>query len=290
VFFNSKNEIFVTGDDDLARSSDYGKTWTKIYYLPIVATTNPYNDDIYTATFAGLIGWATVSRDNGLTWEIISGISGSVSGFYFTSGGRIILTRFSHDESRGGIQFSDDNCHTWSWANLTEYAAVFDLVFCSETQMIITILNTENFLHEIYQSTDSGETWNLINSPDQNKYKMRQLENLSDNTLFSGNNGLFISNDLGLTWKKVDDFEGHFIEEIYIKDDIVFILSYEMSENPTYYFSYSVDAGAHWILMNDSKFTSELWTMDIDDKGFVYIGTMRSGLLKSKLQVSELIK
>ena len=289
VFFNSNNEIFVTGDDDLSRSSDYGITWTKIYYRPLVATTNPNNDDIYTATFAGLNGWATVSRDNGSTWVELPGIYGSVSGFYFTSNGRIILTRFSHDESYGGIQFSDDNGQTWSWSNLTQYAAVFDLVMCSDTYMIITALNFENGLYEIHQSADTGETWNVIDSPDANMYQLRHMENLSYNTLIGGSNSLFISNNLGLSWNEINVFKEHSVEDIYTNDDIIFVLSYEKGENPIYYFSYSVDAGNNWILMNDSKFTSELWSIGIDDKDFIYIGTQSSGLLKSKFQVNELI-
>jgi len=155
--FGSRSKIF--------KSEDKGKTWQDIYTEPQIEhyitqiKVNPINSNLLYA--GSTTGGFLRSEDGGENWILTKWLKAQVS--------KIIFSPYNHNEVYiylGGdeniIIKTYDKGETWKSLNLSEVKGSIDEFYISSSVKGLMYLTTS---YSLYESRDSGKTWEIINNP-----------------------------------------------------------------------------------------------------------------------------
>jgi photosystem II stability/assembly factor-like uncharacterized protein len=194
---NHKGQIFAAWGG-VSRSDDGGNTWPSPYdpnspQLPACcayALAISQNDVVY----AGGGGNVFRSTNDGVTWEILSGMEGAdVRSMAIDASGRI-FAGVQNNGSYSGIYRSEDQGQTWQQVGFNGTYLVTSIAFNPRGD----IFAATNW--NIYRSRDHGETWKDI-------YQgiTRALAINNQGRIFAAGDGVVTSVDNGATWQPFDD-------------------------------------------------------------------------------------
>jgi ligand-binding sensor domain-containing protein len=179
-----------------------GPTGGRIY--PAISNGN----NIFVGTWYGIY----FSTNDGISWNAINnGIPDARS--YIS----VYALAVSGDKlfagANGTIYLSTDNGLNWKAANNGLTASVLSLaisgdkIFAGTEGIGIPTSDSSSSSDTskvgVYLSTDSGDSWKLINNGLPIHSSVTSLA-IKDNSIFAGANGIFISTDDGLKWDSVD--------------------------------------------------------------------------------------
>jgi photosystem II stability/assembly factor-like uncharacterized protein len=195
---SSGNRVFVSGDEKLWYSDDFGATWTQnlLWYLSTTAPGRIREGKFY--TYMGTQGSGILrSSDNGDTWELSSrGLTGAY------------IEKFTQDKKKnyyidiwwGGIVKSSDKGRTWVKADSgLNSQGISDIITFGENNVMAADIN------EIFLSTNNGESWTKINSLGYTQVTRLYKDHLERIYLVTYNNGIFRTDNAGFTWTKIFD-------------------------------------------------------------------------------------
>ncbi|NOU45625.1 MAG: T9SS type A sorting domain-containing protein [Bacteroidales bacterium] len=187
------NDIFI-GTDWIGvwKLTNGTGTWIKV----LDGSSDNYN-------FKSIVGNSNViiatgsrvmrSLDGGTTWTDITNNGIDINIWYIA-----MVASTTNDGllvgSLGGVYKSIDNGDTWVQSNTGIYSQ--DIL----TPALVTIGNdifSENIVSQIFRSSDEGNTWTEVSSPEINTFSELKPFGAISTTLFSGE---FMSTDNGNTW------------------------------------------------------------------------------------------
>jgi hypothetical protein len=180
------------------RSTNFGVTWTEIDTLggPSICCS----DNGTKIAFAVSNGWIKTSTDSGANWTTTFGNNGeSAVTVACSADGSVLLSGIYQDS----VLISSDFGTNWTETSITVPSSGVPTVVCSPNGTTIYVSVSYNN-GNIYKSTDSGATFNLIpNTPNVNWTTL----SVSPNGLVlvgteSNGTGTWISLDAGVTWSK----------------------------------------------------------------------------------------
>ncbi len=201
---------------------------------------NIVNDSIYLLTYNNLY-----KSDKTLNnWEQITDFEEFQYNNLFTDGKKIILNYVADNK----FLISNDNGKTWNEKTIGEMPLwVYD-IFKYKNKLFVPTYQFSTNQFQLYFSEDYGKNWNNYNelNPDYNfGFRLFKEEN---GKLFcgTGNNGIVISNDDGLTWQKLSNDSTNLmfnenIGEYAINNDIIVV-----QVGDTYKLYRSTDLGKTW--------------------------------------------
>ncbi|HDQ88705.1 MAG TPA: hypothetical protein ENN92_00985, partial [candidate division WWE3 bacterium] len=139
-----------------------------------------------------------------------------------------------------GIYFSSDKGMNWVKSGL-KYRGVTDIAHTKDIVFATTYYSTTQYPAGLYKSTNWGKDWSHV-GPDTPASK---VEVLGDTVLLGTyNQGLWISNDLGKSWKRILEGEERmqYIDKIFMDEAIIFVRGHNEYRN----FLSSKDNGITW--------------------------------------------
>jgi photosystem II stability/assembly factor-like uncharacterized protein len=201
----SNNQAVIVGNSEgsLLRSADGGTTWSSVHTGKAVLTTiafSPYNAGLVLAGTRG--SGALASRDGGVTWSAVSGLDGrAVRVFGFA------LTMAVAGTDRG-VYVSPDG-FGWAQAGLSNHS--INSIAVEAIHVPVRLIAGSDSpaagaALPLYQSTDAGVTWTLLNPPISGTFAVKLAAGPLPPTgsvrpLLAGTNaGLFQSMDNGATF------------------------------------------------------------------------------------------
>ena len=203
------------------RSSDGGKTWSKVLYKDnktgaIDLTFDPSNPHVLFAALyeAQRYPWTAVSggpgsglyksSDDGATWKRLeghglpSGVLGRIGVSVSGSDGNSVYAII--EAEKGGIYHSTDAGDTWQLINgdhrFTQRAWYFHHIFADPKNVdTVYVLNTA-----VYKSTDGGHTFNFIRAPHGDNHGLWIDPTHPEWMINSNDGGATVSHDGGKSW------------------------------------------------------------------------------------------
>jgi photosystem II stability/assembly factor-like uncharacterized protein len=243
----SANTLYAARMSGLYSSNDGGVTWHDTFASlngsqPLSATAVATEG---TTVFAGVKGAVLRSEDSGKNWLAV-GLSSpppqvvalAISPNYSEDG--VIIAGTSED----GVFVSDSRGATWTAWNfglidLNVYALIISPRF-SMDQTVFT--GTES---GIFRTHNGGRAWRELPFPMDAAPILSLALSSADGLLYAGteNNGLFISNDSGISWHQVDNgFTSAAVNAIHITashtEEVWLLLEDKLL--------FSVDGGISW--------------------------------------------
>ncbi len=234
VLFNARNW------DGCYYSKDKGVTWTKIYGIP----SNEGRFRFYLADNGNLILTATynhlvfISTNNGDIW-----IETTFSKYHYwditqhPNGDLYIAT------STAGVLKSNDFGSTWTRTNLSAIN-VNSIKITSQSEIFVN-----NDFYEIQNSTDQGKTWSILTNNLPAVVSFCIDRNYNGQLFIGSPEGIFRSEDNGITWDKVLDTLAYFRSiatyySVYSRKNIIYAGSELMGVLK------SLDEGNHWTIIS----------------------------------------
>jgi photosystem II stability/assembly factor-like uncharacterized protein len=270
---NSKNDIFAgsTGGG-IQKSSDGGITWKRITQDldPVIHSIAIDSSD---RIFFSNRGGAFMSTDNGENWESLSiGIDGPR--FAFSNDGYIVAT------GPGGVWISDSTGVNWTPSLVINYPEFLSDIVINDSNYIFA-----GAYHGLYISKDLGISWNNIIIDNTYQYVYRLLLNNNGNLFASVFHWdapdygckVFRSDDNGTTWTAANNG---------LMTDYQ-VWSFVADSSGCIYLGTigagvyrSSDNGQTWIPFNNGLNRTDISSLYIDRKGYLYAGSIGGGNLK----------
>ncbi len=222
------------------KTVDAGATWENLTPDLAFLTTQSLAQSqsnpayMYAGTGEGWLPGLTVingngiykSDDRGQTWNQLPSTVNATTANQFRNVSRIIVHPASPDTvvvtTNAGIFKSDDGGTTWNQVldTTTSGNAASQVVYDgSDFSVQYACITTDG----IYKSTDAGETWDLVfQPPGIGGFPAGRIEvaiaptNTSRlaatvETVTGGQNDMYLSDDAGATWTRVDEQSGNFV-------------------------------------------------------------------------------
>jgi photosystem II stability/assembly factor-like uncharacterized protein len=247
--FEKNGRVFAGTNGGVYFSDDQGVTWQRSVNFPAQFTsftTVSIGDALYVGT-DGFSGGSGVyrSRDNGLTWEFLN------NGLAETFGIRFLAV--THDNTLlamaqgGGVFRSTDGGDSWSAVKngLPDELGFFFMGSNARVTLAVTAQG-------LFRSADSGQSWQNINANLAAGVELNpgQFPLVSGNSfiVWAGTNGVLISDDDGVTWRKSNQ---GLPTEAFVGDVSRFgtDLYVSLADGSLYR---SVNGGAEWRKQNDT--------------------------------------
>lgn len=231
--------------------------------------------------FAGTVDGVYRSSDNGSHWQEVNPIlPARASGplvWSLTVNGQYIIAAFYESN----VYISSDNGTSWSNAGIQESIGGTPQITAASGNYLLG--GNEGF--STYRSTDNGASWTQLGSP----YGVRSIAMQDSIALaygsygwITGPNGIFRSNDYGLTWNLISACQLNHVHgnPIALSGTRAFagITSYQGR-----YVLSSTDAGVTWgdsVSMNCNAINSIVLSPNESGNDFVFAGT-DSGVFRS---------
>jgi len=256
-----QNYIFLSSENLIYRSSDYGSTWSRVFlpyqFLEFGITSN---EEIYVAAFGALYK----TTNFGITWDQIS-----------TGINNPLFTDVSIDKNDnvwiGGylckIYVSTNNGISWvNKSNGINDNYVTEL-FTKDDRSLFAGTNSDG----IYRSTNNGADWQFVFD---GWFIMSIVSDLDSNLLSGSNDGFLKSTDNGLNWIN-KGFSNSYVWSIVVDSNNDYIVS-------TFRQIYkSIDGGNSWIDISEGLPPEAQFELAIDELNFIYAGTGGDGLYKT---------
>jgi photosystem II stability/assembly factor-like uncharacterized protein len=207
------------------RSTDGGKTWTKVLYKDentgavdlVFDPTNPHilyaalyqvRREPWTLTSGGPGSGIYKSTDEGRTWKQIEGhglpegVLGKI-GLAVGADGETIYALI--EAKKGGLYVSNDAGETWHFVNgnhaFLQRAWYFTHIFAdTKNTGTIYILNVG-----MYRSTDGGHVWSRVRAPHGDNHDLWIDPSDPDRIILGNDGGATISTDWSKTWSTEDN-------------------------------------------------------------------------------------
>lgn len=263
-------DLYVgTERDGLYRSRDAGDSWERV----MLGTKFSGNqvDEIEVNSRGDLFvakGPISRSTDEGNTWEQLD-----------QWGGFDIAIAPNDDiyvgENAIGIARSKDNGRTWTRVN-TEIRQVYALLFLENGDILAgTSSGRDGPEDGVFRSSDGGETWQPMSMVPFNK-SIRVLGQTSRGTVFAGpmRSGFYRSEDDGYHFTYTWPCFGYYTDFAATPDGGV-LLSSLGGLCLTY------DDGLSWTGYDLVFPTDRIYAVEVDSRGFIYVGTDGAGLYRS---------
>lgn len=277
---NGSSEIIDYGPFS---SSDHGATWTEINIgypnYSIKSLSSCGNNRIVMCDQNN----AHYSNDNGKNWSTFTlGIedkSNILADGIVLPNNTILIGGVS---SWAWIARSIDDGKSWDDLNIGYYASLMKLtVSNNNTIFALTGWYEHSGIHfgteYIIRSTDNGNSWKEVFHLRNYTYDFEWFTSLScdhnGNVFVSSDKGLYRSTDNGNNWKKIDSLSNHtnFKNFAYNKTGSIY------ANNNKGIFK-SLDNGNIWNLIEP---TDQVQALGIDDDGYLYVGTVGLGIIRS---------
>jgi photosystem II stability/assembly factor-like uncharacterized protein len=242
-------------------STDNGDQWKQIHD-PSLGFPLPYH--IYAYGEAVVIGYTYTiykSFDNGSTWHPI--LTPDVSGLNVINSAHLAgfeesLVATSHK----GVYLSRDMGDTWTFVPNSTFGQ-YDLVKSYVQHDTVMVLTQE----EMFMSTNFGQTWQKKAVPDLPVKTLSILDISIEGTMITLGTGvgLYKSPDLGLTWRKMQEFNWDSVFEIEKASDRIILAT-----NTGVYVSGSNGVG--WSAVNEGLNGHHPRTLLVSGP-YTYVGT-----------------
>ena len=178
--------IIVTCQNDVWRSTDNGASWKLITSNPGWPARVTHSSVVTpdgtivlmggSSCGAGLLNDVWQSKDGGLTWNLVNASAGWVPRVEFsavvTKDGSIVLLGGIDPNERNDVWRSDDEGATWTEVNASAGWSARrgqSSVVTPDDKIILIggftgeVNLTRRVLNDVWESGDSGATWNLVN-------------------------------------------------------------------------------------------------------------------------------
>jgi len=158
ICFPSAGVGYVAGDLTIAKTTDYGETWTAIAYTPATNITSAFATSENTCYFGGVAKVYTTT-DGGLTFSTSTTVGAGPSIVFVTPNGTVYRAGGS-----GGIYKSTDGAATFS-ANINTKTTIIKnnipSIYFSDnnTGYAIGLQTTSPYINSIIKTNDGGTTW-----------------------------------------------------------------------------------------------------------------------------------
>ncbi len=275
------------------RSTNNGQSWLKLWDSTlntiVYSMAIDTNDNIFAATstrtpgpFGFYIGKLIYSSDNGNFWNSAdSGISGAT----ITTLAVNKSNAFFAGSYNGKIYRSIDEGITWQ---LVREGSIGDniqcLAFNSKGDILAGSFSGNNG-GQIYISSNNGNSWDTLTSPNRSIYSLYVDNN---DTIYIGtydapsnDGGIFRSVDDGISWDQIG-LQNMSISSILPVGKDIYASTYN---NGIYR---STNGGTIWESINDGLNTSEIRVLKISPNGFLFAGTISGGVYRSYNPVAGL--
>jgi len=157
ICFPSARVGYIAGDKTIAKTTDYGETWTAIAYTPATNITSAYATSENTCYFGGS-GKVYYTADGGVTFSTSATVGTGPSIVFVTPIGTVYRAGGS-----GGIYKSTDGAATFSTNINTKTANINNTIpsiFFSDNNTGYAVgLHTTSLINSIIKTTDGGTTW-----------------------------------------------------------------------------------------------------------------------------------
>ncbi len=255
-----------TEDGGMFLSTDNGLSWN--YHALAMRSVRSFYKHSDNRVFAGQQSGASVSTDNGSTWESL-GLSSNENGFGIAvnSSGHIFVAGW-----REGMNRSTDNGVTWEVVVTGMDKTDGDHVVVDASDVIYAGMYNGG----LYRSTDNGDNWLFVDSAFT--YKATGALVVKGSTVFAAIKylGIYHSTDHGVTWTGSDT--GF--------DELNFAALVPVSETELFAATASdvyrsTDAGITWVKQSNGGFGNSILSMVLTSGGRLIVGTNWNGILYS---------
>jgi len=237
ILINSKNEVFIQGDDNLYQTNISGSDWKqiKLDFLKgrFVRTIKMDPQDRLYIVAQGNKDAALYRSDNqAANWESLSVQSGWITDFTLLDTGGILLA------TNTAILLSD--------ASQKNYTKVFDDNRVSMQRLFVS--NDTAFFWDdvnLYCSVDAGKNWQL--SYHLNGYFSSPIVNFNSKFLLADNKEILARDEVKSTWSKVYSFSTLYPNLYHYKNSLI---AYGRKG------AYTTTDLAHWSKISDNDIRS----------------------------------
>jgi hypothetical protein len=261
--------LFVSATSDngvhgLYRSFDDGNTWQylpvdPVYGLYISSIRYNLNGVLFVDSPFGI--WR--SYDDGDNFELISP-DWNILNINFSPSNEVYAVGWY------GIRRSLDNGNSWDTLFATSYNDYISDIDFGLNGEIYAVGGGFTFPNEsgFWRSLDNGETWENIGITNQH---LQSVQVNNDGVIIVGgfdSDGVYTSNDIGLTWTYLADIEADVMESY--SDDLL-IAGANINEYEGCWFS--EDWGNTWINLADSVLNPRIRNISVSPSNTVYVQT-----------------
>jgi hypothetical protein len=276
-----KNILGIEVNGNILTSNTKGTTWikrtnnAKSWTSCSVSTDGQYmiacvnNEYLYISSDYG-ISWTTKLNDALRNWTCVT-VNSSGNYMVATSSGTNLTST-----TTGYIFISSDYGNNWTYAD-------WQSISCNVegTNVIAAVKNSY-----LYRSTDSGQTWNPLQSAGLNNWSVvshsqQKYDNVNYIICAAIYNGfIYISYDSGISWNA--------------KNSVRYWINIKLSENGQYiiaaesngYLYYSKDMGSNWTEITVNGI--QKWTgLDISNDGSIIYATVYGDKIYSSIDFGE---
>jgi hypothetical protein len=278
----------------LFKSTNDGYSWSQLKGSPIQRWTTEIllnsNENLVLSTLG-----VYVSTDKGLTWIQSNLPQSSVLKLEKTfSGSLLASTQYGiYRSSDGGYNWSEVNTGFLMFSDLTNvdngyvFASGFDGIFKStddglsweitsfDSGNIATIFWNGNSLFaydnsniKYYRSTDYGEDWELLSTPEEMNSTFCMCSDSFGNIYAGSNTGLYRSTNNGNSWS-IFAFPNYYITSLHFIDNKLFVGTVFNS------FWRTTDGGITWQQIIDGLTNSDVNSLSVLEPNDIMVGSLR---------------
>lgn len=158
ICFPSAGVGYVAGDQTIAKTTDYGETWTALSYIPATNITSAFATSENTCYFGGVAKVYTTT-DGGQNFTTSATVGTGPSIVFVTPNGTVYRAGGS-----GGIYKSTDGAATFSANINTKTTNVKNNIPCiyfsdNNTGYAVGLQTTSPYINSLIKTTDGGATW-----------------------------------------------------------------------------------------------------------------------------------
>jgi photosystem II stability/assembly factor-like uncharacterized protein len=257
-------------DGNMYRSTDHGMTWSQ------KVVTGLFTRSLLQASDGSWLAGSAInglfrSTDNGITWIVSNtGMNAStINALTVAPGGRIYS---GMQGGYGGIVYSSSDGGD-TWEGLRPIPAPGPIWCLCALPNGYVLAGTERT--GIYRTTDHGTSWAQANNGLQNLFVRSFLVKPNGDVLAGTEKGVYLSTDMGVTWKITALNNAQFWSLARHPDGTLLAGA---SSGPIHY---STDDGATWTMVKGFGATSDIQALGVAIDGSVYAASFNTGVFRS---------